>query len=49
MDQQLNRKSGLVDNAEAAIQSANKAKGEAIGLGIGAVGDIFGSKAAYTG
>ena len=49
MDQQLNRKSGQVDNAERAIQSANKAKGEAIGLGIGAVGDIFGNKAAYTG
>ena len=49
MDQQLNRKSGQVDNAERAIQSANKAKGEAIGGGIGAVGDIFSSKAAYTG
>ena len=49
MDQQLNRKSGQVDNAEAAIQSANAAKGAAIGGGISAVGNIFGNKAAYTG
>ena len=49
MDQQLNRKSGQVDNAEAAIQSANAAKGAAIGGGISAVGNILGNKAAYTG
>ena len=48
-EQQLNRKQGQIDNASQRMQSANAAKGAAIGGGISAVGNIFGSKAAYTG
>ena len=48
-EQQLNRKQGQIDNASQRMQSANAAKGAAIGGGISAVGNIFGSKAAYKG
>ena len=48
-EQQLNRKQGQIDNASQRMQSANAAKGAAIGGGISAVGNIFGNKAAYTG
>jgi|TARA_B110000259_G_scaffold164071_1_gene189885 hypothetical protein len=48
-EQQLNRKQGQIDNASQRMQSANAAKGAAIGGGISAVGNIFSSKAAYKG
>lgn len=48
-EQQLNRKQGQIDNASQRMQSANAAKGAAIGGGISAVGNIFSNKAAYTG
>ena len=48
-EQQLNRKQGQIDNASQRMQSANAAKGAAIGGGISAVGNIFGNPAAYKG